>query len=189
MPVGTLLLENRVETFREVLSAGREPAGSCARYFAVEVDTEMVWRTYRVCARQRPIMLITEKFPASAFTTPGLTVTLVPKYAVTASHTAEHWALLMEHPEAAVLGLQRAVEAVGAELEVMYFVLGEHDLLAVVDAPDELTQAAISVAMASTGVFRSFATHQLVEPADLAAVMSKAANTGVGSCVADEGDG
>ncbi len=70
-PVGTLLLENRVETFREVLSVGREPAGSCARYFAVEADTEMIWRTYRVCARQRPIMLITEKFPASAFTTLG----------------------------------------------------------------------------------------------------------------------
>ncbi|MBW3646032.1 MAG: DUF98 domain-containing protein, partial [Actinobacteria bacterium] len=70
-PVGTLLLQNRVETFREVLSVGREPAGSCAGYFAVEADTEMVWRTYRVCARQRPIMVITEKFPASAFTTLG----------------------------------------------------------------------------------------------------------------------
>ena len=111
------------------------------------------------------------------------------KYAVTASHTAEHWGRLMEHPEMAVLGLQRAVEAVGAELELVYFVLGEHDLLAVVGAPDELTQAAISVAMASTGVFRSFVTHQLLDPADLAAVMSKAADTGVGSCVAGEQTG
>lgn len=110
------------------------------------------------------------------------------KYAVTASHTAEHWGRLMEHPEAAVAGLQRAVEAVGARLELVYFVLGEHDLLAVVDAPDELTQAAISVAMASTGVFRSFVSHQLVDPAELATVMSKAAGTGAGTCVADGDD-
>jgi uncharacterized protein with GYD domain len=107
------------------------------------------------------------------------------KYAVTASHTAGHWARLAEHPEAAVMGVQRAVEAVGGRLELIYFVLGDYDMLAVVDAPDELTQAAISVAMASTGVFRTFASHQLIDPVDLAAVMAKVAETGVGSCVAD----
>jgi uncharacterized protein with GYD domain len=92
---------------------------------------------------------------------------------------------LTEHPEAAVMGLRRAVEAVGGRLELIYFVLGDYDVLAVVDAPDELTQAAISVALASTGVFRTFASHQLIDPVDLAAVMAKVAETGVGSCVAD----
>lgn len=67
-PVGTLLLESRVETFREVLAVGRERAGFCAVHFEIEPDAEMIWRTYRVCARQRAIMLITEKFPAGAFT-------------------------------------------------------------------------------------------------------------------------
>jgi chorismate-pyruvate lyase len=69
-PVGTLLMQDRVETFREVLSVEREPAASCAAHFGIDPGDDMVSRTYRVCARQRPIMLITEKFPATTFAPP-----------------------------------------------------------------------------------------------------------------------
>ena len=70
-PVGTLLVENRVETFREILTVGTEPAGSCAAYFGIAPDDEMICRTYRVLASKRPIMLITEKFPASFYVSPA----------------------------------------------------------------------------------------------------------------------
>jgi chorismate-pyruvate lyase len=66
-PVGTLLIQDRVETFREVLSVERESAASCAVHFGIDPGDDMISRTYRVCARQRPIMLITEKFPATTF--------------------------------------------------------------------------------------------------------------------------
>lgn len=83
------------------------------------------------------------------------------------------------------MGIERAVEAVGAEVDLLHLMLGEHDVLGVIDAPDSLTQAAISVAMASTGVFRAFSTHELIPVADLPAVVSMANTTGVGSCAAD----
>lgn len=66
-PVGTLLVESRVETFREILTVGTEPADSCAPHFGIAPDDEMICRTYRVLASKRPIMLITEKFPASFY--------------------------------------------------------------------------------------------------------------------------
>ena len=110
----------------------------------------------------------------------------MPKFVVLASFTSEHWARLLEHPEAAVMGIERAATAVGAEVDVLHLMLGEHDVLGVIDAPDSLTQAAISVAMASTGVFRSFRTHELIAVADLPAVVAKANATGMGFCPADE---
>lgn len=110
----------------------------------------------------------------------------MPKFVVLASFTSEHWARLLEHPEAAVMGIERAADAVGAEVDLLQLMLGEHDVLGVIDAPDSLTQAAISVAMASTGVFRSFVTHELIAVADLPAVVAKANATGMGFCGADE---
>ena len=66
-PVGTLLVESRVETFREIITVGTEPADSCSPHFGIAPGDPMICRTYRVIASKRPIMLITEKFPASFY--------------------------------------------------------------------------------------------------------------------------
>lgn len=66
-PIGTLLAENRTETFREILVVDREPAGPCAAHFGIDAATELIFRTYRIVARRQPIMMITEKFPADFF--------------------------------------------------------------------------------------------------------------------------
>lgn len=66
-PIGKLLGEHRVEAFREVVAWGQEPAGECSRYFGIGPDEPVLWRSYRVLSCGRPVMMITEKFPASAF--------------------------------------------------------------------------------------------------------------------------
>ena len=66
-PIGRLLEENRVETFREILSAGREPSAGLGIHFGIGRDALLVSRTYRIVAGGRPVMLITEKFPTDAF--------------------------------------------------------------------------------------------------------------------------
>ncbi|HWG73514.1 MAG TPA: chorismate pyruvate-lyase family protein [Acidimicrobiales bacterium] len=66
-PIGRLLIEARLETFREVLDCGREPAGDRRRHFGLDPSALLISRTYRVIAGHRPIMLITEKFPATAW--------------------------------------------------------------------------------------------------------------------------
>ncbi len=62
-PIGLLILENRLETFREILDCGKEKAQDLAEYFNIEKDDFLIFRTYRVIANHQPIMLITEKFP------------------------------------------------------------------------------------------------------------------------------
>ena len=62
-PIGLLILEDRLETFREILACGREPAGELSGYFGIDPEDYLIYRVYRVLANRAPIMLITEKFP------------------------------------------------------------------------------------------------------------------------------
>jgi chorismate-pyruvate lyase len=69
-PIGRVLNRSRMETFREILRWWQEPAASCADHFDVDAGTVTISRSYRLWAGQRPIMLITEKFPSTSFVTP-----------------------------------------------------------------------------------------------------------------------
>ena len=66
-PIGALLAEHRTETLREILHVDREAAGPCGVHFGIDATAELISRTYRIVARQRPIILITEKFPPTFF--------------------------------------------------------------------------------------------------------------------------
>jgi chorismate-pyruvate lyase len=66
-PIGYLIMENRMETFREILVWGSEAAGPLADHFHIDENDSIVFRTYRIFANQHPIMQITEKFPESYF--------------------------------------------------------------------------------------------------------------------------
>ena len=66
-PIGALLAEHRTETFREILHIDREPAGPCGHHFGIDATAEVIARTYRIVAGERPVILITEKFPPTFF--------------------------------------------------------------------------------------------------------------------------
>jgi chorismate-pyruvate lyase/acyl carrier protein len=66
-PIGLLILEQRIETFKEILDCGREPAGGIAQHFQIDEGASVIFRSYRMIAQGQPIMLITEKFPESYF--------------------------------------------------------------------------------------------------------------------------
>jgi chorismate-pyruvate lyase len=66
-PIGVLLDANRTETFREILSVDREPAGGIGVHFGTDASAELFARTYVIVARSQPIVRITEKFPVSGF--------------------------------------------------------------------------------------------------------------------------
>lgn len=61
--IGLLLLEDRLETFHEILSVGKEVAGDLATHFFIEPEDYLIYRVYRIVAGRLPIMMITEKFP------------------------------------------------------------------------------------------------------------------------------
>lgn len=66
-PIGKLWLENRMETFKEIIDLSQEPAGDLAKDFKIDKAENLFSRTYRVFSQNQPIMMITEKFPESYF--------------------------------------------------------------------------------------------------------------------------
>lgn len=66
-PIGRLLRENKIETYREILDCGIEPAGMLAQHFNIEPNAEIIYRTYLVLIERLPVMQITEKFPTTHF--------------------------------------------------------------------------------------------------------------------------
>lgn len=66
-PIGQLLSEYLVETRRDILTIDRQPGGRYSAFFGLTPSAPMLFRTYRIVAGGRPIMLITERFPATAF--------------------------------------------------------------------------------------------------------------------------
>lgn len=62
--LGRMLQDSRLETRREVLWYGREPAPDLPSDVRALVGGEVISRTYRVLAGGRPMMLINERFPS-----------------------------------------------------------------------------------------------------------------------------
>ena len=76
----------------------------------------------------------------------------MPKYLVMASYTADGVkGLLKDGGTKRKQAGEAAFKSVGARIEALYFAFGEHDLYAIVDAPDNVTVAAVSMAIAASG--------------------------------------
>jgi chorismate-pyruvate lyase len=63
-PMGRLWLAHRMETLKEMLSATRMPIGPLAAHFPEIADGDLLSRAYRLICGGRPLMVITEYFPA-----------------------------------------------------------------------------------------------------------------------------
>ncbi len=66
-PIGLLILENKMESFREILTCIKLPAAALATHFDCDPTDNLISRTYRVITGGQPAMLITEQFPETAF--------------------------------------------------------------------------------------------------------------------------
>jgi chorismate-pyruvate lyase len=67
VPMGKLWRQNRLETYKEIISTKKEPAQGLAKFFDIEEQDQILSRTYLVFSKQQPIIQITEKFPVSYF--------------------------------------------------------------------------------------------------------------------------
>jgi uncharacterized protein with GYD domain len=74
------------------------------------------------------------------------------KYMLNASYTVDGTkGLIKEGGSARRAAVQKAIEGLGGRLECFYYTLGEPDAFAIVDVPDVVNIAAVSLAINSTG--------------------------------------
>lgn len=79
----------------------------------------------------------------------------MPKYLWQASYTTEGVrGVLKEGGTGRVEAVRKLVDGLGGSLEAAYFAFGEDDVYAIVDLPDNVSAAAISLTIAAAGAAR-----------------------------------
>ena len=76
----------------------------------------------------------------------------MPRFMVTGSYTSEGLkGLLKEGGSGRRKAVESAVKSMGGRLEAYYFAFGDHDVVSIVDVPDNVTAAALAIGIAATG--------------------------------------
>lgn len=75
----------------------------------------------------------------------------MPMYLSTFSYTPETWARMIQNPEDRREAGRSYVETVGGTLHGFWYAFGEHDCYALWEAPDNVSMAAVALAITGGG--------------------------------------
>jgi uncharacterized protein with GYD domain len=90
------------------------------------------------------------------------------------SYTPETWARLMDKPEDRRQAAQSYIESVGGKLHGFWYAFGSHDGYTLMEAPDNVSMAAVALAIAAGGALRSLETTVLLSVEETMDALSKA---------------
>jgi uncharacterized protein with GYD domain len=97
----------------------------------------------------------------------------MPFYLVQAArYTADAWNRLVRNPEDRIAAVREFCARCGGQLHHFFFAFGEHDLVELIEAPDNKAMMAIMMAAAAVGTQSVLKTTVLVDSADAAAAMA-----------------
>jgi uncharacterized protein with GYD domain len=86
----------------------------------------------------------------------------MPLYLSRFSYTPESWARLIANPEDRRTAAQQYIESVGGKLHGFWYAFGSHDGYNLWEAPDNVSMAAVALAIAGGGALSSFETTVLL---------------------------
>ena len=100
----------------------------------------------------------------------------MPLYLTRFSYTPAAWARLIENPEDRRTAAREYIEAVGGTLHGFWYAFGEHDGYNLWEAPDDVSMAAVAIAIGAGGALSSIQTTALLSVEDALAAMRKASS-------------
>ena len=86
----------------------------------------------------------------------------MPHYMVQLAYTPEAWASQLKNPASRVEAVRPALEKVGARFEATYLTFGDYDVVFIMEAPDNVTAAALSLAFTAGGAIKAIKTTPLM---------------------------
>jgi uncharacterized protein with GYD domain len=102
----------------------------------------------------------------------------VPLYLTRFSYTPETWARLISNPEDRREAAQAYIESVGGKLHGFWYAFGPHDAYTLWEAPDNVSMAAVALAISSGGALSSLETTVLLTVDETMDALSKAQQVG-----------
>ena len=90
------------------------------------------------------------------------------------SYTPETWARMIESPEDRREAARSYIESVGGKLHGFWYAFGEHDGWNLWEAPDNVSMAAVSLAIGAGGAVKSIETTPLLSVDEAMEAMRRA---------------
>ena len=98
----------------------------------------------------------------------------MPLYLTRFSYTPETWARLMKRPEDRRAAAQQYIESVGGKLHGFWYAFGHHDGYNLWEAPDNVSMAAVAVALSAGGAIKSLQTTAMLTVEETLTALEKA---------------
>jgi uncharacterized protein with GYD domain len=98
----------------------------------------------------------------------------MPLYLTRFGYTPETWARLISNPEDRRTAAQSYIESVGGTLHGFWYAFGAHDGYTLWEAPDNVSMAAVALAIGSGGALHSMETTVLMTVGDTIDALRKA---------------
>jgi uncharacterized protein with GYD domain len=100
------------------------------------------------------------------------------KYLLQAAYTSEAWAAQLQNPQNRVEVIRPVIEGLGGHIESVYFAFGDYDVVVIVDMPNNVSMAALSLATAAGGAMKALKTTPLMTMEEGIEAMRKASGAG-----------
>jgi uncharacterized protein with GYD domain len=98
----------------------------------------------------------------------------MPLYLTRFSYTPDTWARLISNPEDRRKAAESYIESVGGKLHGFWYAFGEHDGYNLFEAPDDVSMAAVALAIGGGGALSSIETTVLMSVDDTLEALRKA---------------
>ena len=102
----------------------------------------------------------------------------MPLYLTRFSYTPQTWARMIDNPEDRRAAAQEYIESVGGTLQGFWYAFGEHDGYTLWEAPDNVSMAAVALAIGGGGALSSFQTTVLLTVDDTLEALGRAQGIG-----------
>ena len=102
----------------------------------------------------------------------------MPHYLIQVAYNSEGWQALVKNPQNRVEAVRPAVEKLGGKIENAWYSFGDYDVTLVLQMPDNVSAAALSIAFAAGGALKSVKTTPLLTATEALEAMKRAGGSG-----------
>ena len=94
------------------------------------------------------------------------------------AYSSEGWQTLVKNPQNRVEAVRPAIEKLGGRIENAWYSFGDYDVTLVLQMPDNVSAAALSIAFAAGGALKTVKTTPLLTATEALEAMKRASGSG-----------
>jgi uncharacterized protein with GYD domain len=102
----------------------------------------------------------------------------MPMFLIQASYSSQSTAAMIKNPQDRAAAVRPMIERMGGKLHGLWLAFGEYDIVAIAETPDNVSAAALSMAIGASGAMAAYRSTPLLTMAEATEAMKKAGAAG-----------